>query len=169
MNDERRMHATGLATQHGLVTASQLHGARLCRARMIQGRVDAGRLERVHRGVYRSRRRRSRPFEQAALAACLACGGLVAASHRSRGQPVGARPARADVIDLTVTVPSAASPAPGRRSLHRSVDLARPTRRRTPAACPVTTPLRLLVDLGAVGADVRVVADALDDLVGRES
>ena len=50
-------------------------------------------------------------------------------------------------------------------TIHRSLDLASShiVRRR---GVPVTTPLRLLVDLGAV-VPQRAVEDALDDLVGR--
>jgi very-short-patch-repair endonuclease len=102
-------------------------------------------------------------FEQQALAACLAVGGLVGASHRAAAHLWGVELPEAPRVEVTVTVERHPQ-CPG-VIVHRSTDLA-PSHIFRRLGIPVTTPLRLLVDLGAV-SPTTWVEDALDDLVGR--
>ena len=160
MDSDRRTHEHA-SRHHGLVTRGELDTFGLSR-RMIAQRVARGVLDEVHAGVYRIG---GAPvtFEQQALAGCLRVGGLVGASHRAAAALWGVELPEPPPVEVTVT--------PDRRSrydgiiVHRSIDLSARhlvKRRRI----PVTTPMRLLVDLGAVSPPV-VVENALDDLVGR--
>ena len=153
--------AAHAARHHGLVTRAELEEFGFTR-RMVAHRVASGVLDRLHAGVFRVG---GAPitFEQRALAGCLRVGGLVGASHRAAAALWGVELPEPPPVEVAVTAQ--------RRSrydgiiVHRSVDLseAHLVHRR---GIPVTTPLRLLVDLGAV-APITVVEDALDDLVGR--
>jgi very-short-patch-repair endonuclease len=148
--------------QHSIVTRGQLEAAGVGR-RAIDERVRRGRLERVHRGVYRLPGSVT-TFEQATLAACFALGGTSAASHRAAARLWGVDlgPGE-DVIELSTSRPR--SDRLPHVLVHRSVDLtdAQIVTRR---GIPTTNPLRLLVDLGAVVSSTRVGL-ALDDLIGR--
>lgn len=142
------------AVQHGVVTRGQ---ALACGATTsaVKRWVAAGRLQPVHRGVHRIA---GAPvtWEQRLLAAVLAAGDGAAASHRSAARLWGMLDH--DVVE--VTVPAHRAPDPSRVVIHRSSDLgpADVVRRN---AIPTTTPMRALVDLGAVVAAERV-EDALD-------
>jgi very-short-patch-repair endonuclease len=161
MLDPTELHRL-TATQHALVSTQQLHALGLT-SRMIDHRVHRGQLERLHRGVYRLPG--SVPtFEQRTLAACLAMSGLRAASHRTAARLWGVDPGiDTDGIEV-VTTGLGSDGLPG-VVVHRSIDLSvdQVVVRR---GVPVTTPLRLLVDLGAV-APTFAVENTLDDLVGR--
>jgi very-short-patch-repair endonuclease len=141
------------AHQHGVVSVQQLYAAGLSSS-AIGDRVNAGRLHRVHRGVYAighphlSDRGRW-------LAAVLASGKGAVLSHRSAGELwgiLGHRPRRFSEAGgssrtVDVTIPGG-SGRKGRMgiSLHRSSTL-------TAADCarrdgiPVTNPARTLADL----------------------
>src|SRR5438270_9415177 len=69
------------ARQHGNVTYRKML-ALGCSQKAIRSRVEAGRLHRVHRGVYAVGRPPVMPLERAA-AAVLACGHNAALAHRS--------------------------------------------------------------------------------------
>ncbi len=150
------------STQHALVSTRQLQALGLT-PRMIDHRVRGGHLERLHRGVYRVAG--SVPtFEQRVLAACLAMNGLRAASHRSAARMWGVDPGiDTDGIEL-VTTGFGSDCLPG-VVVHRSLDLSA-DQVIVHRGVPVTTPLRLLVDLGAV-APRFAVENTLDDLIGR--
>ncbi|MGZ4683916.1 MAG: type IV toxin-antitoxin system AbiEi family antitoxin domain-containing protein [Acidimicrobiales bacterium] len=156
-----RTIATFATRQHGLVTLDQLRESGLTE-RGLGCRTEAGRLERLHRSVYRVAGS-VHTFEQEVLAACLSVGGLVAASHR----------AAAELWDLELPDPPRCeiTRAPGRSPrlqgviVHRVIDLV-PGHIVVRRGIPVTNPMRLLVDLGAVVPPF-VVEHALDDLVGR--
>ena len=142
-------------TQHGLVERGQALAAGLSDD-MLGDWVDAGRLERLHAGVYRLA---GAPpsWEQSVMAAVLAAGGI--ASHRSAARLWGVYDT--DVVEVTVPRPHRCV-ASGVVT-HRSRDLAsRHVTRRY--GIPVTTPMRTLVDLGAVCPE-RQVADALERAV----
>jgi very-short-patch-repair endonuclease len=161
MIDERRL-ATLAARQHGLVTTRQVTDLGLSSAALTH-RPGIGRLQVVHRGVYRVGGSVA-TFEQRVLAGCLATGGLVAASHRC-----GARLWHVDLPDaapVELTVRVGRSGRLAGVQIHRSSDLVADQVVRR-AGIPTTDPLRLLVDLGAV-VPAATVADALDDLVGRK-
>jgi very-short-patch-repair endonuclease len=129
--------------QHGVVTSQQLGALGLGR-KAIRGRVAAGTLYRVHRGVYAvGHRLVSRRGHY--LAAALACGPGAALSHRSAGHQLGLR--RSDG-PIEVTVARSRGEHPG-IVIHHS-------RTTTPEEVtladriPVTTVARTLLDLAAV-------------------
>jgi hypothetical protein len=137
--------------QHGLVERSQLE---LADATIVAW-VAAGRLHRVHPGVYRVA---GAPItrEQGLLAACLAAGDGSAVSQRAAAHEwdLGQFP---DVVEIVT--PRARWPRLHGVRVHRSTDLRRDhvTVRH---GLPVTKPLRTLVDLGQSAP--WAVADALE-------
>lgn len=148
------------ADQHGLVTLRQLGALGLSRA-AVQTRRDDGRLVPVQPGVFRvAGAAPTRP--QVLLAACLSLGPASAVSHRCAAQIWGLDGIRTAPLEVLV-------PRPGsrRRSVivHQSRDL-RPIDVSHRGALPVTTPVRTLLDLGAVVRPYRL-EQALDDAVGR--
>jgi very-short-patch-repair endonuclease len=131
------------ARQHGVVSGGQLQSARLGR-QAIYRRLQAGRLHRLHRGVY-AVGHTNLSFEGRCLAAALAVGGEAAVSHRSAAVVWGILRAHDGRIDVTV-------PGNGGRrkrhgiTVHRSHSLiAAVTTRRNGIA--VTKPARTLRDL----------------------
>lgn len=147
------------AARHGLVTRQEALGGGAS-ASMVQRWLTAGRLERVGSSVYRVA---GAPptWEQHLLAAVLACGSGAIASHRSAARVWG----MGDADVLEVTVPAARAPSPPGVALHRSSDLDDADRVRRNGV-PVTTPMRTLVDLGAV-LPAYEVEDALDAALER--
>lgn len=147
------------ARQHGVITVAQLERFAV-RRRGIAARVRAGRLHRVHRGVY-AVGHEGLSREGRWMAAVLACGtgsapssvGAVL-SHTSAGElwgilrtPAGAAKAEARSRVSHVTVPGSSGRAQRKGiRVHRSLTLdpGQVTRR---LAIPVTTPSRTLVDL----------------------
>jgi very-short-patch-repair endonuclease len=152
------------ARQHSVVTAAQLRELGLS-ARTVDRRVQQGRLERVHQGVLRIGGSIA-TREQRALAACLAVGGVVAASHRCAADLWGLELGWDVEPPAELTVRASRAAAPPGVVVHRSVDLA-PNDVVRHRGIPVTHPHRLLVDLGAV-VPRATVARCLDDLVGRK-
>lgn len=129
-------------------------------AGQLQRWLGAGRLETVHKSVYRLA---GVPitWEQRVLAAVLAAGPGSAASHRSVGRLWNLREAE----ELDVSVPEDRRRRLKGVRLHQSGDLgaAALSLRR---GIPVTNPLRTLVDLGAVlGAGELEVAARLRAVV----
>jgi very-short-patch-repair endonuclease len=151
------------ARQHGVITRRQLLAVGLFPSG-ISDRVKAGRLHRIHRGVYAVGHYRL-SNEGRWIAAVLACGEDAVLSHRSAGQlwgilrPRGRRLSMADSrgeglpIDVTV-------PGNGGRKRHRGISVHRSSTLTT-AACtlhdgiPVTTPARTLADLRHVLSPAR--------------
>ena len=134
------------ARQHGVVTRVQLLDAGLG-ARSIARRTDAGRLHRLHRGVYGVGYAPTDAHARA-LAAVFACGPRAVLSHRWAAmlwELIAETPRRVEVT-------SPGSRCPRGISAHRSRALTPPdvTKQR---GIPVTAPARTLVDL----------ADVLDD------
>jgi very-short-patch-repair endonuclease len=138
------------ARQHGLITRRQALDAGLS-SRSIDHRVAAGFWERAHRGVYRLSGAPS-TWQQRVLAACLAAGPPVVASHWTAGAlwsllPQGTVGPEGRLIELTI---------PERRRidisgviLHRAVRLERADVRRCDGI-PTTGLARTVVDLAAV-------------------
>ena len=122
--------------------SSAARGAGVRSRRRSQRRVAAGRLHRLHRGVYAvGHTVLSR--NGAYLAAVLACGPHAVLSHRSAAALWGLRPSDAPRIDVTVPHTS------GFRTT-RTIVVHRPLRTPDPmthAGVPVTTPGRTLADL----------------------
>jgi very-short-patch-repair endonuclease len=160
----RRVARIGRA-QYGIVHRSQLLEAGLSSA-AISRWAHAGRLEPVHSGTYRLAGA-PETWEQQALAACLAVGGTV--SHRSAARVWGLL----DTDEIEVTVPRGRWPRARGVVLHRSADMAphHVTRRH---GLRITTPMRTLVDLGAVApwavpdAMERALIDRVCSLAGIE-
>ena len=133
------------AAQHGVVAHWQLLDLGLSRE-SIQRRVRAGRLHRIHRGVYAVGHTRLTPSGRR-MAAVLACGPVAFLSHRTAA--VHWNLLRASGNRLHVTVP-----ATGRMDrygivLHQSEDVAEHATIHD--GIPVTTVARTLLDLAADG------------------
>lgn len=86
--------------QHGVVARRQLYGLGLGR-RAIDGRVERGRLHRVHRGVY-AVGHRGLTRDGHVMAAVLAGGEGAVVSHRSAGALWGVCADRATAVEITV-------------------------------------------------------------------
>lgn len=158
MREEMRSHArlAKLADrQHGVVSARQMR--RLGFSAAAIGRmVRAGRLHRIHRGVYAVGRRLI-PDHGRCLAAVLACGRGPVLSHTAAGWLWGLVPVCPALIDVTV-------PSRGQRhtgiSLHHSATLV-PEEWGRMAEIPVTALARTLLDLAA-SVSARMLWDAVE-------
>lgn len=128
---------------------------------VIRHAVESGRWERLHSGLYAIAGSPDSD-EKLLLAGCKATNGI--ASHRSALWLWGLTGKRLEVVE--VSVPRSSSPRPLGVVVHRSRDLglAVPYTRR---GIPVTTPLRTLVDAGAVLPKL-LVAQALDAAVAQK-
>ena len=140
--------------QHGLVTRAQCASLGLGRG-WVQHAIAAGRLERLHPAVYRLAGAPA-TWEQRVMAAVLAAGEGALASHRTAARlwKLG------DFEDVEVTVSRSRCPRLVGVDVHRSRDLHR-DRGATREGIPVTTPMRAVLDLGAVAAR-DVVENALE-------
>ena len=130
------------ARQHGVITTSQLEAAGVLSSG-ISDRVRAGRLHRVHRGVYAV----GHPNignEGRWIAAVLACGEGAVLSHRSAAALWKIGPV-APVIEVTVAGGGGRATRKGIR-VHRSRTLS-PADLTRRAGIPVTRPARTLEDL----------------------
>src|SRR4051812_36369972 len=133
------------ARQHGVVCRAQLHACGLG-DRAIHDRVAAGRLHRVHRGVY-AVGHMALTRDGRLLAAVLACGPGAVLSHATAASVWGLR--HSNAARIHVTVPSAAGRSgPAIVRLHRVATL-RDEHRTRVGRLPVTTPARTLFDLAA--------------------
>lgn len=131
--------------QHGLVSLGQLEGMGMSRS-TADKRVEAGRLHRLHEGVFSvgySLLTREGRF----MAAVLACGPDSVLSHRSAADLWGLREDRRARIDVT---------APGRRGrtlkgidAHRHGSLL-PADRTRVNGVPCTSVARVMLDMAAV-------------------
>lgn len=131
--------------QHGVVSIEQLRDAGLSDD-AVSGRCRAGRLHRVHRGVYAVGHPRLSDGGRW-MAAVLACGGGAVLSHRSAAALWGMLAPAAGATAVDVSVPSQG----GRRKrvgirLHRRASL-RPEEMTCRSRIPVTTPARTIADL----------------------
>jgi hypothetical protein len=150
------------STQRGLISRNQLRdlGAR---DHEIQHRLGLGTLVAEHPGVYRFAVT-PRTWEQQLLAACLAMPSTVAVSHLSAA--VEHEVWFDDDPPVEITVGRALSPELDGVFVHRIADLA-PRWITTIDAVPVTTPARLIVDLGAV-LPLHLVGVVLDRALRRD-
>jgi very-short-patch-repair endonuclease len=142
--------------QHGVVSLPQLQFLGLS-ARAVRDRVAAGRLTRIHRGVYAVGHARltQRGYWMAAV---LAYGPNAVLSHRSAAALHGIRPDHRSKTDITLPRRSA-RPRP-RIDVHRSTSLA-PADVTTIDGIPCTSLARTLLDLAEV-VDRRGVERAID-------
>lgn len=130
--------------QHGVLTRRQLVAAGMG-ADMVDRRVKAKRLRRLHRGVYAVAPQL--PPHGREMAACLACGPRAVLSHRSAAilwqlLRAPSRPASIDVL-----LPSGNRRHPGLRI--RRIRTVRPDEITQLYRIPVTTVERTLLDLAA--------------------
>jgi very-short-patch-repair endonuclease/predicted transcriptional regulator of viral defense system len=135
------------AQQRGVVTVEQLHAAGLDNA-AIKRRCRAGRLHRLHRGIYLVGLPIV-PAHAAETAALLACGRGSVVSHRSAARLWGLPAWRDWSGPIEVTVPGG---NPGRKPglmVHRAHKLDRRDVRPVDGI-PATAPARTLLDLATV-------------------
>jgi very-short-patch-repair endonuclease len=131
------------ARQHGVISLGRLRSTGLSR-QAISRQVMAGRLHRIHRGVYAVGHRSLSPHGHW-LAAVLACGEGAVLSHQSAAGLWALLPAVSSPAHVTIPLRS------GRRSrrgiiVHRSARLAS-ANRTIRASIPVTSLARTLADL----------------------
>ncbi len=141
--------------QYGVVSREQLTALGLGRGR-IDSRLAAGRLFRLHRGVYAVGHRAPRK-EARWLAAVLACGDGAALSHRSAAVLWEIADREGPLPDVTVRVHRRFPQIATHTSRLADDDLA------VCAGIPVTSPARTLADLAHVVADdalIRAVREA---------
>ena len=134
------------ARQHGVVSIHQLRGAGLSDA-AVQGRLRAGRLHRVHRGVY-AVGHRGLSVEGQWMAATLAYAAGAVVSHRSAAALWGLLPPVSGPVDVSLPARGGRRRRIGIR-VHRCSSLTQEllTRYR---GIPVTTPARTISDLRPV-------------------
>jgi very-short-patch-repair endonuclease len=143
-------------TQHGVVSLPQLQSFGLS-ARAVRDRVAAGRLTRIHRGVYAFGHGRLTGHRHW-MAAVLAYGPQALLSHRSSAGLHGIRPDNRNKTDITLTSPSGKARAG--IDVHRSTTLT-PADATTIDGIPCTSVARTLLDLTDV-LDRRGVESAID-------
>jgi very-short-patch-repair endonuclease len=138
-----RFAACIAARQHGVISYRQLLDGGIDKDG-IRRRLDAGRLHRLHRGVY-AVGHRGLGWEGRWLAAVFACGADAVLSHRSAAELWGLLPALARDVDVTLPEGGSRARRPGIR-IHRSrtLTLDQTTRRLN---IPLTSPSRTLTDL----------------------
>ena len=135
---------------HGIVTARQLRGLGYSRAAVARA-TAAGRLHRVHRGVYAVGRRDLTPHGRC-LAAVAACRPGAVLSHASAAWLWG-------MLAPCPPVPEVTVPRHGHRRerirVHHAATLA-PEERAATEGIPVTSVPRTLLDLAATGGRRRL-------------
>ena len=131
------------ARQHGIVTFTQLKRAGVSSSG-VSRRVAAGRLHRVHRGVY-AVGHRGLSREGKWTAAVLACGDGAVLSHRSAAELWELLPTAGGPIHVTIPATS------GGRGSRRGLRIHRSSLPRSAATVrnriPVTTPARTIADI----------------------
>jgi predicted transcriptional regulator of viral defense system len=148
-----------LATkQHGVVARRQLEAIGLGRG-AVAHRVSAGRLHRVHRGVY-AVGHRVLTVDGKRMAAVLAAGPGAVLSHASAASLWEIRPSAAARIDVTVRGAGGRAKRPGLR-IHRAASL-RDDELTQHRGIRVTTVARTLLDL-ASSLPRRALERALDE------
>jgi predicted transcriptional regulator of viral defense system len=136
----------GLASQqHGIVAGAQLRRLGLD-DRRVRRRVEAGRLHRIHQGVYAVGYRPLSAHGRR-MAAVLACGSGAVLSHRSAAALWGLRENRRGSYD--VTAPNRRGRIPAGIEAHRDGTLV-PADRTVLHGIPCTSVERTLLDLAAV-------------------
>jgi very-short-patch-repair endonuclease len=149
--------------QHGVVASRQLAAIGISR-NAISARAHAGRLHRVHRGVYAV----GHPVltvDGRRMAAVLAAGPGAVLSHASAAALWEIRPSAAARIDVSVRTPGGRAKRPGLR-VHRAPTL-RDDEITEHRGIRVTTPTRTLLDLAAT-LPRRALERALDEAEIRE-
>jgi very-short-patch-repair endonuclease len=149
--------------QHGVVATRQLASLGLPQ-RAVSHRVAAGRLHRVHRGVY-AVGHSVLTVNGRRMAAVLAGGPGAVLSHASAAALWEIRPSAAARIDVSVRTPGGRAKRPGLR-IHRTPTL-RADEITEHQGIRVTTPARTLLDLAAT-LSRRALERALDEAEIKE-
>jgi very-short-patch-repair endonuclease/predicted transcriptional regulator of viral defense system len=144
--------------QHGVVAARQLAAIGLSR-NAVSARAQAGRLHRVHRGVY-AVGHTVLTVNGRRMAAVLAAGPGAALSHASAAALWEIRPTSATRIDVSVRSAAGRARRPGLR-IHRAARL-RDDEITVQQGIRVTTVARTLLDLAATSSP-RALERALDE------
>ncbi|MDQ6798469.1 MAG: hypothetical protein M3256_17250 [Actinomycetota bacterium] len=131
--------------------------------RQAQRRRETGAWEQMQAGVYRVAGAPA-SWEQRLLAACLAAGTGAVASHRSAARLWGIDESRRPLVEISV--PPGRQPRLNGVLVHRSRDL-RPVVCTIREGIPVTTPVRTILDLGAVQRP-QAVEHSLEVALGRQ-
>lgn len=132
------------ARQHHIITVEQLNLAGFSPDAITRA-VEAGRLYRVHRGVY-SLAHPAVDRKARLLAGCLACGPKAVTSHLVAGELLGLNPPLSGPIDITIPAGSIRNHAGIRIHRSRLAD----AERTAVDSIPCTSPARTLVDIAAV-------------------
>jgi predicted transcriptional regulator of viral defense system len=132
--------------QHGAISTTQLEAAGLGR-NAVAKRCQAGRLHRLHRGVY-AVGHLAPSSERQWMAAVLALGTGAVLSHRSAAALWELLPARDEPVDVSVRGRGGRHRREGIR-IHRPESLEHPEISRQ-RGIPVTSPARTLADLRSV-------------------
>jgi hypothetical protein len=160
MDEERAMELA--AAQHGVISQNQARGLGASDDE-IEYRVARRKFIPLHPGVYRVA---GAPptWRQRLVAACLSVGPVSAVSHRAAASLHGLWSPKDELVE--VTVGRDRSPELVDVVSHRIADLT-PRWVMTVDGVDVTTPARVLVDIGAVET-IGNVARMLDRAVGRQ-
>jgi very-short-patch-repair endonuclease len=132
------------ARQHGVVARRQALAAGLT-AKMLERRLESGRLLILHRGVYAVGHAQLRR-EGRWLAAVLAAGRGAVLSHRTAAALYGIRPLRSRVVDVSTPRQRRVDGVRAHRAMLPVEDVT------TRDGIPVTTVARTLVDLAGIVA-----------------
>lgn len=135
------------ASQHGAISLPQLIAIGLT-ASGVRKRVAAGRLHRIHRGVYALVPAKLLSVKGRYMAAVLACGPGAVLSHRSAADLHDLRATSRRNID--VTVPGRTRPTHNGVEVHRSTTLLLGADVTEIDGIPCTTIARTLLDLAGV-------------------
>jgi hypothetical protein len=146
------------AAQHGVFPLRRLNDLGLS-TRAVSNRMAAGRLHRIHHGVYALVPPALLTVRGHYLAAVFACGSTAALSHRSAAALHGLR--RSSRARVEVTVPGRTTRRHPGIEVHRSIRLEPALDVTVVDAIPVTTVARTLLDLAAV-VPRRALERALD-------
>jgi very-short-patch-repair endonuclease len=138
-----RLVAMIAGRQHGAISIEQLHDAGLSDAAVMR-RVRAGRLHKLHRGVY-AVGHIAPSNERRWMAAVLAFSGSPALSHRSAAALWGLLPADDGPVDVSLPSRSGRRKRAGIRIHRPKLLMPRETARKS--GIPVTSPTRTLEDL----------------------
>jgi very-short-patch-repair endonuclease len=159
-----------LATeQHGIVARRQLLAFGLTRT-AVQGRIETGRLHRLHRGTYAVGHRKL-TLKGVWMSAVLACGPAAWLSHRAALALWDLRRRESGMVDVTIEG-RAGKPGPEGVRVHSTIKLREPDI-AVVDGIPVTSLAWTVVDYAGIASrqQVRSVLETLErrgDYIGRE-
>jgi hypothetical protein len=153
-----------LRTHHGVIGQSEARQLGATEG-LVRAKLAMGEWEEVHRSVYRDAAS-AKTDHQRLRAACVLTAPVGVASHRSAAWLWGMRDRPPGTPELTVPHGCHHGERTKGVVVHRSRDLDRSSVRQW-EGLPVTTPLRTLVDLGAL-VTPQQLADAVDRALAKQ-